>query len=144
MTYIDPKVGGYLCKYQISVYHNLLSFYKYYTSTILQIFTFLSERFTRTLQTNPISIREYTCASLHYFIPSSFIAVSYTLQASPAISDLRTILGARPRNSPLGPEAASTAAAAAVADTGAALAVVLQKVASELHPKVRNHGEGPY
>ena len=22
--------------------------------------------------------------------------------------------------------------------------VVLQKVASELHPKVRNHGEGPY
>ena len=23
-------------------------------------------------------------------------------------------------------------------------AVVLQKVASELHPKVRNHGEGPY
>ena len=24
------------------------------------------------------------------------------------------------------------------------LAVVLQKVASELHPKVRNHGEGPY
>ena len=24
------------------------------------------------------------------------------------------------------------------------LALVLQKVASELHPKVRNHGEGPY
>ena len=24
------------------------------------------------------------------------------------------------------------------------LEVVLQKVASELHPKVRNHGEGPY
>ena len=24
------------------------------------------------------------------------------------------------------------------------LAVVFQKVASELHPKVRNHGEGPY
>ena len=24
------------------------------------------------------------------------------------------------------------------------LGVVLQKVASELHPKVRNHGEGPY
>ena len=24
------------------------------------------------------------------------------------------------------------------------LQVVLQKVASELHPKVRNHGEGPY
>ena len=23
-------------------------------------------------------------------------------------------------------------------------ALVLQKVASELHPKVRNHGEGPY
>ena len=22
--------------------------------------------------------------------------------------------------------------------------VVLQKVASEMHPKVRNHGEGPY
>ena len=22
--------------------------------------------------------------------------------------------------------------------------IVLQKVASELHPKVRNHGEGPY
>ena len=26
----------------------------------------------------------------------------------------------------------------------AGLKVVLQKVASELHPKVRNHGEGPY
>ena len=26
----------------------------------------------------------------------------------------------------------------------ARLQVVLQKVASELHPKVRNHGEGPY
>ena len=24
------------------------------------------------------------------------------------------------------------------------LEIVLQKVASELHPKVRNHGEGPY
>ena len=27
---------------------------------------------------------------------------------------------------------------------GAWCEVVLQKVASELHPKVRNHGEGPY
>ena len=26
----------------------------------------------------------------------------------------------------------------------AGTALVLQKVASELHPKVRNHGEGPY
>ena len=26
----------------------------------------------------------------------------------------------------------------------ASLSLVLQKVASELHPKVRNHGEGPY
>ena len=27
---------------------------------------------------------------------------------------------------------------------GVALQLVLQKVASEFHPKVRNHGEGPY
>ena len=30
------------------------------------------------------------------------------------------------------------------ASTSAACLLVLQKVASELHPKVRNHGEGPY
>ena len=31
-----------------------------------------------------------------------------------------------------------------VADEVPRLGLVLQKVASELHPKVRNHGEGPY
>ena len=29
-------------------------------------------------------------------------------------------------------------------ETALEFQVVLQKVASELHPKVRNHGEGPY
>ena len=32
----------------------------------------------------------------------------------------------------------------ASASVGGGGVVVLQKVASELHPKVRNHGEGPY
>ena len=31
-----------------------------------------------------------------------------------------------------------------IADNKSVSGVVLQKVASELHPKVRNHGEGPY
>ena len=31
-----------------------------------------------------------------------------------------------------------------LAAAGPGLRLVLQKVASELHPKVRNHGEGPY
>ena len=39
---------------------------------------------------------------------------------------------------------AEAAAAHPVRHGLAALELVLQKVASELHPKVRNHGEGPY
>ena len=55
-----------------------------------------------------------------------------------------TVLGKRlsPRGQPEAELVDRCAAAARVARAGQA--VVLQKVPSELHPKVRNHGEGPY